>query len=441
MKIPRTPPIGEPLWSGVFSSPDLLGVMLKQVTSPLVNGRYVHWDKLRRMPPPDGLDHRAWWAGLQFRRQAGRKEVGLLDPTGRPFSYMVVDPLPERLHHADSGARGLIGSDAAIPNKPTRDQYVVRSLIEESLTSSQLEGASMTRDAAKKMIREGRPPRDRSERMILNNYQTMERIQQITSQDLSPELVFEIQRIVTESTLDNPSGAGRFRRGDETIVIGDEQGEVFHTPPPAAALPDRMTRMCDFANAQGSNEFVHPMIRSIILHFWLAYDHPFVDGNGRTARALFYWSMLRHGYWLFTYVSISRIILRSPIQYGQAFLHTETDENDLTYFLLYHAEVIHKAVDELHAYLELKSRRLRQAESDLRGLQGLNPRQRNLVSHALRHPGETYTIEGHRSSHATVHQTARTDLLDLVARGLFTKTKVGRVGYFRAVADLEDRLR
>ena len=298
----------------------------------------------------------------------------------------------------------------------------------------------MTRDAAKKMIRDGRPPRDRSERMIFNNYRTMERIREIADEDLSPDLVFEVQRIVTEATLDNPSGAGRFRRDDEAIFIGGEEGEVFHTPPPAGTLSGRMKRMCDFANARDTNPFVHPVIRSIILHFWLAYDHPFIDGNGRTARALFYWSMLRHGYWLFEYVSISRIILKSPVQYGQAFLHTETDDNDLTYFLLYHAEVIRKAVDELHEYLDQKSKRLRQAELELRGLQGLSPRQRSLVTHALRHPGESYTIEGHRASHNTVTQTARTDLLDLEERGLFTKIKVGRTWNFRAVPDLEERL-
>src|SRR5205814_10028127 len=56
----------------------------------------------------------------------------------------------------------------------------------------------------------------------------------------------------------------------------------------------------------------HPMVRSMILHFWLAYDHPFVDGNGRTARALFYWSMLRNGYWMFEYITISKIILSGP---------------------------------------------------------------------------------------------------------------------------------
>jgi Fic family protein len=48
--------------------------------------------------------------------------------------------------------------------------------MEEAITSSQLEGAATTREVAKEMIREGRQPRDRSERMILNNYLTMQRI-------------------------------------------------------------------------------------------------------------------------------------------------------------------------------------------------------------------------------------------------------------------------
>ena len=92
---------------------------------------------------------------------------------------------------------------------------------------------------------------------------------------------------------------------------------------------------------------MHPAIRAIILHFWLAYDHPFIDGNGRTARALFYWLMLRHGYWLFEFISISEIILKAPVQYGEAFLYTETDQNDLTYFIIHQTEVIRKSMQSL----------------------------------------------------------------------------------------------
>ena len=208
------------------------------------------------------------------------------------------------------------------------------------------------------MIRENRQPRNRGERMILNNFLTMQHVGELRDQPLSQDLIFEIHRRVTQNTLDDPTAAGRRRMHDEYRVVADDSGEVFHRPPPERQLRDRMTAMCEFANGRTPEGFIHPVIRSIVLHFWLAYDHPFVDGNGRTARCVFYWSMLRHRYWLFEYVSISRIILRGPAQYGRAFLHTETDDNDLTYFIIYHLEVINKAIAELFDYVENRGREL-----------------------------------------------------------------------------------
>ena len=201
-----------------------------------------------------------------------------------------------------------------------------------------------------------------------------------------------------------------------------------------------MAAMCDFANNKTPEGFVHPAIRSIILHFWLAYDHPFLDGNGRTARALFYWSMLNHGFWLCEFISISQIILKSPARYGRAYLYTETDENDLTYFIIYKLEIIRRAIGQLHDFIKRKTRQLQTIEADLRGLAFLNHRQRSLMSHALRHPHERYTIRSHRLSHNVVPQTARTDLLDLAKRGLLEGRKVGREWHFTPVADLEKKL-
>src|SRR5439155_13308472 len=186
----------------------------------------------------------------------------------------------------------------------------------------------------------------------------------------------------------------------------------------------RLDALCAFANdvrsqAEGSaKSFIHPAVRSILLHFWLAYDHPFVDGNGRTARALFYWSMLRQGYWLFEFVSISEILVKAPAQYATSFLYTEIDNNDATYFLLYQCEVIRRAITSLHDYIDRKSKELRETEAVLRGTTELNHRQQALITHALRHPGTRYTIEGHRRSHAIVYETARHDLMALAELGL-----------------------
>lgn len=83
----------------------------------------------------------------------------------------------------------------------------------------------------------------------------------------------------------------------------------------------------------------------------IGYDHPFVEGNGRTARALFYWSLARSGYWLMEYISISRLLKQAPAQYGSAYMYSETDENDTTYFILHQISIIERAIDALYEYL------------------------------------------------------------------------------------------
>jgi Fic family protein len=440
VKLPRRPPPQDELLRE-FGASDSLQEILRAVPEESPGSQYVHWDKLRHLEPPLGLDHRAWWFGLKLRRMAQAKAVPLKDPLGAHFTYSLVDPLMEFLHQVDLQARGAIAHPEPITTAETRDTYLVRSLMEESISSSQLEGAPTTREVAKKMIREGRKPRDRGERMILNNYQTMQRILEVKDREMTPGLVSEIHRMVTDGTLTDPNAAGRFRRPDQRITVSDTRGEDLHVPPPAEELAERMDKMCAFANGLAPEAFIHPIVRSMILHFWLAYDHPFVDGNGRTARALFYWSMLKQGYWLFEFISISRILLKAPAQYGKAFLHTETDYNDLTYFLLYHADVIRKALRELHEYVARRSSELVDTENELPGLASLNHRQRDLIQHVLRHPRQDYTIEYHRSQHNVVYETARSDMLDFASRGLMRKRKRGRSWAFTPVADLQERLK
>ena len=406
-----------------------------------MHDRYLHWNDLRRRPAPKGLTHEEWWLLLKLGRMGKLRPLPLRDKDSQPFLFSLPDSLIELLHGIDRGLGSTWNLPAAVTEPGARDAYVVSTLIQESITSSQLEGAVTTRNVAKEMLRTGRQPRDKSERMILNNYLTMRRIVDLRTESLTPELIFELHRRVTEGTLDDPDAAGRFRRDDEQIRVIDEiEGTVFHDPPPAAGLPRRLADLCEFANGRTPGYFVHPVIRAIILHFWLAYDHPFVDGNGRTARALFYWAMLHEDLQLFEFISISQILLQAPMQYAKAFLHSETDANDLTYFILYQAEVIQRAVKALHDYVARKTAALRSAEHRLRGIDGINHRQQALLAHALRKPDTRYTIEGHRRSHNVVHQTARTDLLGLVKRGLFTSHKVGHALVFRATPDLDEKL-
>ena len=439
MKIPQKPPGINALFAKTDASS--FGRIIELVQNREFNANYVHWDKLRRLPPPKGHTAEEWWLALKMARKGMLRPISLKDKCGAPFQFCVPELVQEALHSIDMGAGSSIGVPEPITNPQTKDRYLIRSLMEEAITSSQLEGAVTTREVAKEMIRSGRPPRDNSEQMILNNYLTMLEITHLKDRSLTPEMVFEIHRKVTKETLEDPTAAGRFRRSDEIRVVRDDYGVVFHEPPLAEQLDARLNAMCDFANGNSPDFFVHPVVRAIILHFWLAYDHPFIDGNGRTARALFYWSMLHGGYWLFEFVSISNILRKAPSKYARAFLCTETDDNDLTYFIVAQVEVIQKAIEALHEYINAKTAEVQQLESHVRALNLFNHRQGVLILHALKHPYQHYTFTSHQMSHNVVYQTARLDLLDLHKHGLLVKRKRGKEMEFTVPADLGDRLR
>lgn len=447
MRIPPSPPATEHLAQAILSTGGVerLTDLFRNPQGPAPGGRYLHWDEMRRRTPPEGSTTDEWWFSVKTARRLLAKPLPLLDVTGRPFSLVLAEPVLELTHRIDRDAAGPIRLDGPVANPETRDSYLARSLVEEAMTSSQLEGASTTRAVAKEMLRQGRKPRDRAEQMIYNNYLAMRSIRDLVRGPLTPRTVLDLHRTLALDTLDNPSAAGRLRQRDERIDVVDHASQqVLHVPPPAQQLPERLERLCRFANPTEADPFLPPILRSILLHFALAYDHPFVDGNGRVARALFYWSALRQGYWLMEFVSISSVLRKAPAQYARAYLHTETDGGDVTYFLIHQLETTLAALNDLYGYLGRKAAELKATENLLRGSQPLrdvlNHRQVALLRHALRHSGTVYTIEGHRQSHDVVYQTARADLLALAKLGLLERRKVGRAFTFVSPRDLPLRL-
>jgi Fic family protein len=443
MALPLSPP---PVLDLLRITPaeDLFNAMGQQ-HGGLINDAYLHWDELRHRPSPQGVKHETWWLAVRMARQALLMQLPLLDKYDRPMWVAMPEPVLRDLHHIDQDAAGRVSLPGESVSPSDRDHYIFSSLMEEAITSSQLEGASTTRLVAEGMLREGRQPRDHGQRMIFNNYQAMQWIRSIKDRPLTPELVLDLHRIVTHGALENPDDAGRLRLRDDIRVLNNRDGTVLHEPPLASSLPERLERLCAFANGgEDDKPFVHPVVRAILLHFMMGYDHPFVDGNGRTARALFYWGMARQGYGLMEYLSISRIIKQAPKQYSLAYLHAETDGSDTTYFLIHQLKVIRQAITVLHGYLARKSAeqrdtaRLLQTSPVLKGK--LNHRQITLLTHALKHPGYDYVIEAHQRSHDVSYATARSDLLGLAELGLLEQTKRGRAFMFIAPDDLRQRI-
>ena len=362
---------------------------------------------------------------------------------GEKFSYALTDEALSMLHRIDRLASGTVETPEAITNAATKDRYLVSSLMEEAISSSLLEGAATTRREAKKLLKSGRLPRTVAERMVVNNYRTMQMIRIDLDGPLTVDLLLDIHTSVTEGTLDDPDDAGRVQGLNESRVeVGDptDDSVVFHRPPPAGELTERLNSLVTFANTVEAEPFVHPVVRAIALHFYLSFVHPFVDGNGRTARALFYRSMLRQGYWLAEFLSISRLLQRAPTQYARSFLLTETDESDFTYFLLHQLKVICVSIDELFSFLETKVSEVRSMERQLMDVPGMNHRQLQLLSHAVRHPDAIYTYDSHAATHNVVYQTARTDLLNLEVRGFLQRRQVGKQLRFYPAQELAQML-
>ena len=407
-------------------------------------GRYLHWDEMRHRAPPEGLTLHEWWVGTAYSRSAIACPLPQTSVKGEPFWFSNFDRIQEMVHNIDKYASGQIQTDGPVTSVGSSDRYVISSLMEEAITSSLLEGAATTRRAAKEMLRTQRRPRTHGERMVSNNFNAMLAAEELARDGapLTPDDVLELHRIVTDGTLEDESEAGRLQLpGEDRVFVVDIDDTVLHRPPPAEELPERLEQLCAFANGENVEGFLHPVVRAILLHFWVGYDHPFVDGNGRTARALFYWSMLRSGYWLAQYISISAILRNAPGQYKKSYLKAETDSNDATYFVFDQLEVIERAIDSLRDYLTRKTAEIAETKQRLHSVTGLNNRQLSIISDALNDPYQAFTIRGQAQLHRVVYQSARTDLLSLEELGLLSKSKAGNKFEFHATADLQDRLR
>lgn len=437
VRIPERPP--ELAWESIATSANIPGVV--DVVRE-ANDRYLHWDDVKRRPLPKGLSQTQAWTHIKFSRLVQKTSLSLnFEDSHSTLWYWTPPQQQEWLHKIDQQAGGALAVPSSLGLPDDNERYLINSLMEEAIASSQLEGASTTREIAKRILRGSRRPRDRSDLMIVNNYRAIREIRDRKDEPLSSELITSIQEIITEGTLDNPSHAGRFRTADDDICVADcSTGDVLFTPPHADKINERIQQMCEFVN-QENRPFIHPVIRAVALHFCIGYIHPFGDGNGRTARALFYWNMLKNGYWLFEFLPISRIFLKGPTKYARAYLCTETDDGDLTYFVHYNLDVIIRAIDELHEYLSRQQTQLKEITGVLSDDADLNFRQIELIRNAIKHPSKPVLIQQHRGKYNVAYATARSDLLGLEERGLFRRQMAGNRITFYPADDLVRQLK
>lgn len=428
-----------PKMQDYIARPDINLVEVMQLSAAEANrtDRYLSWDEIRYRRAPAPLNTEAWWVGIKLHRMQARQQIPLRDRKGEAFSYTVTHMMQALLHQIDLHAGGILNTNNQHAlNETDRNRYLLTSLMEEAIMSSLLEGAAVTRAEAKELLRSNRAPANNHERMVTNNYRTMQLIMNWKDEPLTPARILSLHRCMTEGTLPDDRVGSLRTDADRVRIESSTSGEVVHIPPPAEQLPARLEALCSFAN-NDANTYVHPALRAVILHFWLAYDHPFVDGNGRTARALFYWAMLKAGYWLFEYMSISQEIYRHAKSYYQAFTHSEEDDNDLNYFIADQLKTINQSITNLLEYLRRRCEEQKDLDSRLKNRLDFNHRQKALLAQMLKNPEMTTSVTAHCREFQTVRQTARTDLNALVHAGMLIVHKAGNEFIYSPAADLQ----
>ncbi|AGI47132.1 hypothetical protein TALC_00117 [Thermoplasmatales archaeon BRNA1] len=375
----------------------------------IYNDKYYHWDELKYKDFGDSSRDDVWKIMKIFRILSYRSvNIG-----NKTLYYSVADDYIQRaLHEIDSRiASGfLISGDVT---EKRRIMLSVSSMMEESIASSQLEGASTTTKLAKKLLRSNLEPKDRSQRMILNNYHAMQFIKERLDEPLSLELIKDVHRVITESLMDDPQTSGEFRT-DDSIAVRDVYEDVtYHVPVSHTEIGKMIVDLCDYVNEDA--EFIHPLIKGIMIHFILAYIHPFLDGNGRVSRALFYWYCMKNGYSMVEFLSISKTIKNHRQDYDRSYLLTETDGMDATYFARYNLKMVSEAIDVFDTYLKRKMDEQKKLIEDLH-MTGLSYRQSQILKDMVR-SGEPVSQYELSVKYQTTVPTIRRDLIALLESG------------------------
>lgn len=412
-------------------SDDQVKILIKKSFAP-----YSYWDKVKYWKTSDGLKPIEVWATIKFVRGniLTNKRSVVRDEKGNDFTWIWLPGFEKSLHEVDMKLGGNLFLSTQF-NEALQQRFLSRGIMEEAIASSQLEGAHTTRKAAKKIILEGREPRNKDERMIVNNYQAMRLIEdELKDHEMSEDMLFELHRVLTIDVMKS-SEIGRYRKDEDDIVVGDDgsKNEIYHIPPKEDFLKKEIKRFVLYANNQLNDVgFVHPVIKAIILHFWIGYLHPFIDGNGRMARAIFYWYLLREKYWVFTYLPLSKVIKGSPVQYRNAYIYTEQDDNDLTYFIDYNIRKIIQSMDEFESYAERKRKENIRMTDLAKGDHRLNDRQIQLLRYLYKNKDVAISITSHMKVNAISRITATKDLKSLRDKGFVVQRKIGRTIHYYA---------
>jgi len=394
----------------------------------IVNSKYLHWDELPMRFKNVEFNLKLLWGFAKLFRELNNRPIKL---DGLTLSYVQTPLIEKALHGIDMRVESKFDFESQMPSVTLKRKYLVNSLMEEAIASSQLEGAATTRVVAKQMLRENRKPKTLSEQMILNNYITMMYIKDNMqpNQPLTLEFILDIHGKISKDTLEKKEYEGAFRTDNEVKVYSRDEGQLLYEPPDYSSINELIKQVCSFANTEPTEFYLHPIVKAIVLHYIIGYIHPFNDGNGRTARALFYWYLISQKYDMLEYVAISTAIKNAPVKYTRAYIYSETDQNDITYFVKFNLRQIDIALKSFEKYIEKTRSENNKIIETIKNNPNLNFRQADVII-TLTKNEKPITVKEMQERYKITYQTARTDLLGLTELGFLHKYTKGKQFFF-----------
>jgi len=231
-------------------------------------------------------------------------------------------------------AREVIENAPLVPawEAKFRDEALVRSVYH----GTHLEGNALNYSEADKVLAGGEIiGRERDIQEVLNYRNVLRFISEYDNSEITEDTVKKMHALTTEQILADDV-VGQYRK--VTVVVKNSQtGEVTFRPPPALEVPQNMGEFVTFINSTSPDD-MHSVVKAGIVHYELVRIHPFLDGNGRVARAVAILVLCKEGYDVKRFFSLEEHYDREPLQYYEALQSVGKQSGDLTNWLEYFAQ-------------------------------------------------------------------------------------------------------
>ena len=307
--------------------------------------------------------------------------------------------------------------------------YGVKAAEDEIIATSAIESIDFSRDSVRNILK-GLAPKDEQENRILGLKKGLEFIAD-TSNRITEENLYQLYMMTVGDFLtgDDRLKDGCFYRHDTVYVVGSQ---VEHTGLDYRKVPEYMQSLIEFINA---DDDINDLIKAAIIHFYLAYIHPYFDGNGRIARLLHLWFLIQKGYQSALFIPFSSNIEKTRKAYYDAYTLIEENRKlsgkvDVTPFVMYFVNNVYNkmgdgtaSMDSIAVYDEaLKAGKITEKEKQLW--------QFVLSCYGT---GEFSTKQLEKDFSNAAYATIRSFVLKFEKLGLLTSTKYGTRVKYRVV--------